>query len=216
MKKDIFKSLGPILKWVLVSLSTIIIILFITFIIIRFYHFKNLERDQKQIDIIHSTKIDLKDVTGENLPGIPESPDETIGGVDINSNGIRDDVELAIFGKYPDSAKTRAALLQYAQVWQMILTEDFNHEEIATEIAREDSRADACLADTISPRESPESFRDYADLLKIDEHIFFLENLQFNTEQRIKIKENFYKKVRSFSDIENKQKCDLDYSLLAN
>ncbi|HPR84101.1 MAG TPA: hypothetical protein PL034_00890 [Candidatus Paceibacterota bacterium] len=216
MKKDIYKSLGPILKWVFISLSTIIIILFISFIVVRFFHYKKLDKDQKQIEIIHSTKINLADVLGENLPKQPENPNQTIAGVDINKNGIRDDVELSIFEKYPDSAKTRSALLQYAQVWQMIMTQDFSHEEVATEIAREDSRADACLADTISPRESPESFRDYAELLKIDEYISFLEKIQFNTEQRAKVKEDFYTKVRSFSDIEEKDRCDIDYSLLAN
>ena len=213
MKKDIYKSLGPILKWVFISLSTIIIILFISFIVVRFFHYKKLDKDQRQIEIIHSTKISLADVLGENLP---ENPNQTIVGVDINENGIRDDVELSIFEKYPDSAKTRSALLQYAQVWQMIMTQDFSHEEVATEIAREDSRADACLADTISPRESPESFRDYAELLKIDEYISFLEKIQFNTEQRTKMKEDFYEKVRSFSDIEEKDRCDIDYSLLVN
>lgn len=216
MKKDIYKSLGPILKWVFISLSTIIIILFISFIVVRFFHYKKLDKDQRQIEIIHSTKINLADVLGENLPEMPENPNQTIAGVDINENGIRDDVELSIFEKYPDSAKTRSALLQYAQVWQMIMTQDFSHEEVATEIAREDSRADVCLADTISPRESPESFRDYAELLKIDEYISFLEKIQFNTEQRTKMKEDFYEKVRSFSDIEEKDRCDIDYSLLAN
>lgn len=216
MKKDIFKSLRPVFKWVFISLSIIIIILFITFIFIRFFHFKNLEKNQKQIENIHSSKIELKDVTGENIPPVPEDPDGTIEGVDVNKNGIRDDVELAIFEKYKDSIKTRAVLLQYAQVEQMILSLDFSREEIATEIAREDSRADSCLADVIAPRQSPESFRSYDDLLKIEEYVFFLEGLQFNTEERIKVKEDFYKKVRSFSDIEEKERCDIDFSLLAN
>ena len=52
---------------------------------------------------------------GTNLPPQPYEPenDATVAGLDKNNNGIRDDVELAIFAKYPKSAKIRAAELQY-------------------------------------------------------------------------------------------------------
>ena len=45
---------------------------------------------------------------GKNLPAQPDQKlnDSTIAGIDENKNGIRDDVELAIFKKYPDNAKT--------------------------------------------------------------------------------------------------------------
>ncbi|MDO8451794.1 MAG: hypothetical protein Q7S76_02900 [bacterium] len=80
------------------------------------------ERTDEQVAKIHATKLALDDVMGENLPPVPSNPDATIAGVDANQNGIRDDVELAIFKEYPDSAKTRAVLLQYALVLQMQMT----------------------------------------------------------------------------------------------
>ena len=57
---------------------------------------------------------------GKNLPSDPGAlADATVQGVDANQNGIRDDVELAVFKEYPNSAKTRAVLLQYALALQM-------------------------------------------------------------------------------------------------
>lgn len=216
MKKDIQKSLSIILKWTFISVSTIIIVLFFIFIFTRFFHYKKEERTRGQISLIHSAKISLADVMGSNLPPYPENPNASIVGVDVNLNGIRDDVELAIFQKYPESARARAGLLQYAQTQQMMLSQPFINEEIATEIAKEDSRADKCLADIVAPREDSESFRTYSDLIKIEEYISFVEDLHFNTNERKKAKEDFFGLVRSFSDLEQKGKCDIDIFSLPN
>ncbi len=55
-------------------------------------------------------------------PGLPPDPgkkgEETLEGIDSNQNEVRDDVERHIGTKYTDSAKTRAALMQYAQAMQ--------------------------------------------------------------------------------------------------
>lgn len=216
MKKDIQKSFSLIFKWAFISLSTIIIILFFIFIFNRFFHYRKEERIKKQVGLIHSAKISLADVMGNSLPLYPENPNATIVGVDVNLNGVRDDVELAIFQKYPESAKIRAGLLQYAQVQQMILSQPLVNEEVATEIAKEDSRADKCLADIVAPRENPESFRSYTDLIKIEEYISFVEDLQFNISERKKAKEDFYDLVRSFSDLEQKGNCDINIFSLPN
>jgi hypothetical protein len=54
-----------------------------------------------------------------DLPPDPGSQGEkTLEGIDSNQNGVRDDVERYIGLHYPDSAKTRAALMQYAQAMQ--------------------------------------------------------------------------------------------------
>ncbi len=60
---------------------------------------------------------------GKHLPLTPnkEENDATVAGIDNNGNGIRDDVELAIFAKYPNSAKIRAAELQYAMALQLMI-----------------------------------------------------------------------------------------------
>ena len=90
------------------------------------------EKTQKTIDFINSKKITLDDVMGKNLPPKPDQAlnDSTISGIDANNNYIRDDVELAIFEKYPNSAKIRSAELQYAQALQLELTQVFNSKTL--------------------------------------------------------------------------------------
>ena len=79
-------------------------------------------------------------MNGEHLPPPPDPAqvDATIEGVDANGNGIRDDVELAIFKKYPNSARIRAAELQYAMALQMYLSKVFNSETLVAVIQGED------------------------------------------------------------------------------
>ena len=86
----------------------------------------------------------------------------------VNQNGMRDDLELAIFKEYPDSAKTRAVLLQYALALQMEVRQLTLNEDIVNVILEEDSRAGDCIADTLVPRKSLESSRSYSDIEKID------------------------------------------------
>jgi len=158
----------------------------------------------------------MDDVIGKNLPPDPGAEaDKTIQGIDTNKNGIRDDVELAIFKTYPDSAKTRAALLQYALALQMESAQEVVNKETVTEVVREQSRADACVADTLVPRKNPESSREYSDIEKIDAYINFVKKIQLNTEARKKARTDFVEKIGSYSESENKV-CDIDISMLSN
>ncbi len=169
-----------------------------------------------QVSIIHSTKLSLDDVMGTNLPGDPGvDTDKTVRGIDANNNGIRDDVELAIFKEYPDSAKTRAVLLQYALALQMETIQPFVNEEVATEVVTEQGRADTCLSDTLVPRKSPESSRDGIDIEKIDKFISFIKEKQINTPMRINAHKDFYRYLRSYGDSTNLV-CDIDLSQLPN
>ena len=94
--------------------------IYVILVIIRMFHFYNLDKTNEQVAKIHNTKLTMDDVLGKNLPQDPGAEvDKTIAGIDTNKNGIRDDVELAIFKEYPNSAKTRAVLLQYALALQM-------------------------------------------------------------------------------------------------
>ena len=87
--------------------------IYVVLVIIRMFHFYNLDKTNEQVVKIHNTKLTMDDVIGKNLPPDPGAEaDKTVQGIDLNKNGIRDDVELAIFKKYPDSAKTRAVMLQ--------------------------------------------------------------------------------------------------------
>ncbi len=202
-------------KKIVALVLSLIAIGFVILLIGRWFYLQKKEKTDAQVEKIHSTKLQLKDVTGENLPPDPkEMADASVPGVDANMNGIRDDVELAIFEKYPDSAKTRAALLQYALALQMQFTQPFVNEGTATEVLREDSRAKSCLADTLVPRNPPGAGRSSAEVRKINEYIKFVDQLQINTEARSEAQAAFYKYLRSYSDLPNE--CDIDMSALAD
>jgi hypothetical protein len=113
-------------------------------------HYLEKTKTQETIDKIHAQKLTLKDVMGENLPPepAPSLKDATVAGVDANFNGIRDDVELAIFKLHPESAKIRAAELQYAMALQNELNNVFNSETLVA-VLWEESRGYFCLNSTI-------------------------------------------------------------------
>src|SRR3989344_9299087 len=136
-------TLVKVLKWA----GVVLLAGFIILIIVRTFHFYNLDKKNAEVARIHATKLTLPDVMGCNLPPDPGAEaDKTIAGVDVNDNGIRDDVELAIFKEYPKSAKTRAVLLQYALALQMEAMQTVVNEETVTEVVREQSRADSCVS----------------------------------------------------------------------
>lgn len=200
----------------LIVFGTLAVFYFVL-VIIRMFHFYNLDKTNEQVAKIHNTKLTMDDVIGKNLSPDPGAEaDKTVAGIDFNKNGIRDDVELAIFKAYPDSAKTRAVLLQYALALQMEAIQEVVNKETVTEVATEQGRADTCLADTLVPRKSPESAREDNDMDKIESFVKFIENRQINTDQRKKSRKDFYKgKLGSYGESTNKV-CDIDYSLLPN
>ena len=100
-----------ILKWICLT----ILIAYAALVIVRAFYLQAQDNTNKQVEKIHATRLSLDDVMGKNLPPDPGArADQTVAGIDANKNNIRDDVELAIFKEYPNSAKTRAVLLQYA------------------------------------------------------------------------------------------------------
>src|SRR3989338_1213806 len=206
--KKIVKKGARILKWVMV--------VFVVLLVARLPFYLRNENTKEQVAKIHATKLTLDDVMGKNLPPDPGAQaDKTIAGIDANQNGIRDDVELAIFKEYPGSAKTRAVLLQYALVLQMEVTQPFKNTTNVTEVVREEDRADSCVADTLVPRESPESWRTPADIEKIDRFISFIESRQRNTPERKKARKDFVEKLGSFSPLDE-EICDISFSMLPN
>ncbi|MBI4087301.1 MAG: hypothetical protein HY434_00530 [Candidatus Liptonbacteria bacterium] len=176
------------------------------------------KKTEEAVAKIHAQKITPKDVMGENLPPEPDPAlkDATVAGIDSNGNGIRDDVELAIFKEYPNSAKTRAVLLQYALALQMEVAQLIVNEGTVTEVAIEQGRADTCVADTLVPRKSSESSRTYSDIEKIDALTNFIENKQFNTDARKKAHHDFYEsRLGSYGESTNAI-CDVDLRTLLN
>ena len=193
-------------KWVGITLGALFAIL----VIVRIPHVLEVQKTAEQVAVIHATKLTLADVMGENLPPDPGAEaDKTVAGIDANTNGIRDDVELAIFKEYPDSARVRAALLQYALAMQIEMTLPFLNKEIVTaSIEDNESRADVCLWG-LSSRLDIDKF--IADMNK---YRAFVEGLQVNTAERRLYIQNFYSYMGSYSS--SNDGCDIDVSKLKN
>ena|SRR3989344_2654044 len=202
-----------ILKWTFLVLAVLFIILIIGRVIYRL----NQAKTNEQVIKIHNTKLTLDDVMGKNLPPDPGAEaDKTVQGIDANQNGIRDDVELAVFKEYPNSAKTRAVLLQYALALQMEVIQPMINTTTVDKVIGEESRAVFCVADTLVPRKSPESDRSNADIEKIDVFISFIENKQLNTDTRKKAHKDFYKNLGNFANSTKSEECDIDIFKLLN
>src|SRR3989338_5846944 len=167
------------------------------------------EFTDKQVEKIHATRLSLVDVMGKNLPPTPQNPDATVAGVDGNENGIRDDVELAIFKEYPDSAKTRAVLLQYALALQMEVTQKIVNEGTVIAVAQDSGRAYQCVGEIVS-RDNFDTF------IAITEGFHsFVEERQWNTPARMAAHKEFYRgNLGSYSSL--KETCDLDLNVLPN
>ncbi|MSR70536.1 hypothetical protein EXS62_00645 [Candidatus Kaiserbacteria bacterium] len=141
-------SLGAIWRWVrwpvyILAGAYVVLVIYRTFVLM------DADKTAEAVAAIHAQKITLADVQGANLPPVPDQAenDSTVAGIDKNNNGIRDDVELAIFKKYPNDKKSRAAALQYAMTEQMYLTSVTNTETWKA-VAEEVGRAGLCLLDT--------------------------------------------------------------------
>ena len=205
--KKILKWIGKGVAGALAVFGVFLVIL----IIVRMFHFYNLDKTNAEVAKIHATKLTLDDVMGKNLPPDPgANADTTIAGVDANNNGIRDDVELAIFKAYPNLAKTRAVLLQYALTLQLEMTLPILNTDTATAVIADNNfRAHTCISN-ISSRSNPEKY-----FAEIDKNTKFVENLQLNNEQRKNYLDNdVYNYVRSYSA--SNGGCDLDLSTLPN
>lgn len=192
---------------VLVGIVVVCGILFGILVIVRIPHSINKQKTAEQVAKIHATKLTLDDVMGRNLPPDPGAEaDTTIAGVDANNNGIRDDVELAIFKEYPDSAKTRAAALQYAMVFQVELTQVFNSETLVAAM-QEGGRASSCFYDIDGEIRASIQRKDS------------FEKLVLNIDARKKKYDEIYRKyMTSYGDsaIEGKPDCDIDPASLPN
>ena len=218
--KKKFLELFPGLKivWKIILIAYIICVVYV-FVqtAMSIWRMDDKNKTQTAIDFINSQKINLDDVMGKNLPPKPDQMlnDSTIAGIDANNNSIRDDVELAIFAKYPNSAKIRAAELQYAQALQLELTQVFNSETLVVAIKKE-SYGSICIGETgpgISLEDSREEIK--AGLSVNDSRRKEVEDFVINTEIRNKRQTDNLKYMTSYSVPPNEH-CDIDLSLLPN
>jgi|SRR3989344_6775501 len=134
----------------LVIIGIIFVILFVGFASLGFYRMYQKNKTEEAISRINNTIINLDDVMGKNLPPKPDQllNDSTVAGFDVNNNKIRDDVEITIFEKYPNSAKIRTGMLQYAQALQLQITEVFNSKTLVKTIQKE-GYGSLCISEAI-------------------------------------------------------------------
>lgn len=127
--------------------------------------------DEAAVAKIEVQKITIADVDGTNLPPQPDPilNDMTVAGIDANTNGIRDDVELALFSEYPttsvNSTAIRSAELQHVLDLQIQLTEVF---DTATWIAAQiqSDRGFGCIWDASNGKYA--SFEDEIEKLVLN------------------------------------------------
>jgi len=188
----------------------IILVLYLGLVIYRIPAVLEKQKTEETVTRIHAARLTLADVMGENLPPPPDPvlKDATIQGIDANGNGIRDDVELAIFEKYPDSARVRAALLQYAKALQMELVEVFNSETLVAAI-QEEERADFCIAETAPQLSSSSSAEDMRKVFALtDQRSREVGDLVLNTAERKQRYEEIFQHMTSYGSLEEKS-CDI-------
>lgn len=165
-------------------------ILVVGFVVLVAWRLKLLyEKDDTDAAVaaIHANRLTREDVFGP-LPVEPDSAanNATLAGVDSNQNGIRDDVERAIYFKYQHSAQEAAPAYQYAQALQMEFTHVYNSETLVA-VIQEEARGYACV---------------YGREKEIEE-------LVFNTEMRRNHREEILRKYMTSYKLPNEEDCDL-------
>jgi len=90
----------------------------------------------------------LRYANADLLAALPPDPGEagkvTLAGIDLDNDGVRDDVQRWIVMTYPNSQKTRAGLRQLAQDYQRFILGAANSTQIYA-AASSMSRAHSCL-----------------------------------------------------------------------
>ena len=99
-----------------------------------------------------------------------------IEGIDIDRNGVRDDIDAYVAKTYTDEAQRRAAV-QMARAYQAMLLVDKSDERALDEVSMQGSRAVACLSAV---------FVSDSEIAKGDQMLETLESLTTNTKERLK------------------------------
>ncbi|OHA49594.1 MAG: hypothetical protein A2991_00160 [Candidatus Terrybacteria bacterium RIFCSPLOWO2_01_FULL_58_14] len=130
-------------------LLAVFVLLVVGFLVFRYFELERIKENEAKAVWILAQRITLADVMGENLPPEPnpEENNRTLAGIDANTNGIRDDVELAIHRLHPESARIRAAQLQYARALQFEM-EDVTDSITLVAAAQQQGRGSGCIYDT--------------------------------------------------------------------
>src|SRR3989344_6851141 len=188
--KGFLRAVWRWVRWPLLVVGVLAMI-FVALIIWRIFVLA--DNDKTKIDVarIHATKLAWSDING-TLPPEPDTVENnaTLAGVDSNRNGIRDDVERAIYAKYKDNKRVAITMLQYAKELQMEFTEVRNSETLVA-VMEEESRGFLCVGD--------------------DKDIDSVKKFVFNTDLRKNERENIYKKYMTSWGIPNVEACDISF-----
>ena len=188
--KDSLHAVWRWVKWPLIVLA----VLALVFAVLVIWRWNVLEGDkQTTVDVerIHTTKLVWNDING-TLPPEPDSAENnaTLVGVDSNDNGIRDDVERAIYLQYKDNQRAVVAMLQYAKELQMEFTEVHNSETLVA-VLQEEDRGTLCIGDD-------------------DDRIKMVSDLVFNTEKRLQFFKTILQKYMTSYSLPNPEDvCDI-------
>lgn len=189
-----------------------VLVLYIGVVVYRVPAMGEKQKTAAAIAFIQSQKITTADATGADLPAVPDEAlnNATLAGADANHNGIRDDVELAIFKLHPDSARIRAAELQYALESQLELTQVFNQDTWVAE-AKYEAHSINCLGDAAySVYSNAQDKITKSTDLRIE-----TENLVFNTTAR-KLKRQIIGAYEVAFVDSSAESCDIDLASLKN
>lgn len=186
------------------------IVLYLAFFSLGIARLADKQKTQKAIDFINSRRITLDDVMGKNLPPKPDQQlnDSTIAGIDANNNYIRDDVELAIFQKYPDNAKIRAAMLQYAQALQLELTRTSSGVSILLILIKK-TNASNCIDDAIENTKDGDSEEEYIQNITTNIKIR-IERLSNIGEEYKKDGDKLYMSLVAYVMSPDQKRCDIE------
>ncbi len=211
--KPILWRIWRVVRWPL----AVLVVLYVAIVIYSFPHALEKEKTEEAIARIHAQKLTIEHVNGEHIPPPPDPAqvDATVEGIDLNANGIRDDVELAIFEKYPNNLKVRAAELQYAMALQMYLTEVFNSETWIVAV-QESGRGSGCVFDSGPDVTLSDGNLKITQALKIiRERQNEVEKLVFNSVDRKQKRQEIIDRYTISYGSEDGEDCDLRLETLS-
>ncbi len=199
--KNFIKKLWRWVRWPFWITLGLGVVLFIVLI----YMGRNKYLTDQAVAHIHAQRL-TKEMVYAPLPDEPkpEENNATLAGIDANHNGIRDDVERAIYFAHQDSPRVVAAQYQYAMELQHELTIVFNSATWSAVSVDEDNGL-SCIADVAFKAEG--STQD--KISKSNAWIKEVESLVFNTDLRKKKKQQT-KKYETVFVTTGHEGCDVD------
>jgi len=188
--KFLFVHIWRWVKWPVIVLAVSAAV-FVALLVWRIFVLADNDKTKEDVARIHATKLEWSDINGE-LPPEPDQKENnaTLAGVDSNQNGIRDDVERAIYFKYKDNQRITIAALQYAKELQMEFTEVYNSETLIA-VIQEEGRGYGCVND--------------------DDKVKEIENLVLNNDERYQYGEKIARKYMVSYTLLNGKDCDITF-----